>query len=161
RSSDLDAVDYLRYLWITTHGHTRSSDLFDRIKKERSSETTALDFAAELDQRSNDYAAILTPSHDAWSTFHQEVKSDIDTLRYLGVSQIRPLLLAAKVKFNEKEIARLFKNAVNWSVRCLITGVPSGNLEGAYSKTAKAIMDGNITKVDEEDVRVLVDCSDS
>jgi hypothetical protein len=51
---DGDAVDYLRYLWITTHGHTRSSDLFDRIKKERSSETTALDFAAELDQRSND-----------------------------------------------------------------------------------------------------------
>jgi len=146
---DGDAVDYLRYLWITTHGHTRSSDLFDRIKKEKSSETTALDFAGELDLRSNDYAAILTPSHDAWGTFHQEVKSDIDTLRYLGVSQIRPLLLAAKVKFNEKEIARLFKNAVNWSVRCLIAGVPSGNLEGAYSKTAKAIMDGNITKVDE------------
>ena len=32
---DGDAVDYLRYLWITTHGHTRSGDLFDRIKKRR------------------------------------------------------------------------------------------------------------------------------
>jgi hypothetical protein len=146
---DGDAVDYLRYLWITSHGHTRSGDLFDKIKKEKSSENTALDFAVEIDQRSNDYAAILTPSHEAWSTFHQEVKSDIDTLRYLGVSQIRPLLLAAKMKFNDKEIARLFKNAVNWSVRCLIAGVPSGNIEGAYSKNAKAITDGKVTKVEQ------------
>lgn len=146
---DGDAVDYLRYLWITTHGHTRSSDLFDRIKKEKTSETTALEFAAEIDGRSNDYAAVLTASHDAWSSFHQEVKSDIDTLRYLGVSQIRPLLLAALGKFSDKEIARLFKNAVNWSVRCLIAGVPSGNLEGAYSKTAKLVSEGKITKVDQ------------
>ena len=146
---DGDIVDYLRYYWITGHGHTRSTDLFDRIKKENASENTAMNLSADIDQRSNDYVAILTPSHDAWITFHQEVKSDIDTLRYLGVSQIRPLLLAAFGKFNEKEIARLFKNAVNWSVRCLITGVPSGNLEGAYSRNAKAISDGKITKVDQ------------
>ena len=92
---DGDVVDYIRYFWITTHGHTRSNELFDNIKGEVNSEATALTWAAELESRSNDYAAILTPSHDAWSTFHQEVKSDLDTLRYLGVSQIRPLLLAA------------------------------------------------------------------
>lgn len=146
---DRDAVDYLRYLWIADHGHTRSSDLFDRIKKEKTSEITGMEFAVELDERSNQYAAILTPSHDTWSTFHQEVKSDIDTLRYLGVSQIRPLLLSAVTKFNEKEIARLFKNAVNWSVRCLIAGVPSGNLEAAYSRTAKAVSEGKITNVEQ------------
>ena len=27
---DRDAVDYLRYLWIADHGHTRSTDLFDK-----------------------------------------------------------------------------------------------------------------------------------
>lgn len=41
------------------------------------------------------------------------------------------------------------KNAVNWSVRCLIAGVPSGNLEGVYSKNAKAISDGAITSVEQ------------
>jgi hypothetical protein len=146
---DGDVVDYLRYFWITTHGHTRSGDLFDRIKKEVNNEATVLAWAATLESRANDYAAILTPSHDAWSTFHLEVRTDLDTLRYLGVSQIRPLLLAAFGKFGNKELVRLIKNAVNWSVRCLIVGVPSGNLEGGYSKNAHAISNGTITTVEE------------
>ena len=142
-------VDYIRYFWITSHGHTRSSDLFDKIKKEVNSEVTALSWASLLESRSNDYAAILTPSHDAWSTYHQEVRSDLDTLRYLGISQIRPLLLSAIGKFSDKELARLITNAVNWSVRCLIVGVASGNLEGVYSKNAKAITEGAIKSVGE------------
>jgi len=75
-----------------------------------------------LENRANDYAAVLTPSHDAWSTHHQEVKADLDTLRYLGVSQVRPLLLAAFGKFHDKELARLIKNAVNlrYSAECFI-----------------------------------------
>ena len=146
---DGDTVDYIRYFWITTHGHTRSADLFDKIKREVNSEATALGWLAILENRAHDYAAILTPSHDAWRPYHQEVKSDLDTLRYLGISQIRPLLLAAYGRFSEKEMARLIKNAVNWSVRCLIVGVPSGNLEGTYSKTAKAISDGAIKSVDD------------
>jgi len=134
---DGDVVDYIRYLWITTHGHTRSADLFDKIKNEVNSEATALSWSATLENRANDYAAILTPSHEAWSTSHLEVRTDLDTLRYLGISQVRPLLLAAFGKFDDKELTRLIKNAVNWSVRCLVTGVPSGNLEGVYSKNAK------------------------
>lgn len=74
---DGDVVDYIRYFWITTHGHTRSSDLFDKIKKEVNSEATALSWVSVLEARANDYAAILTPSHDAWSTYHQEVKADL------------------------------------------------------------------------------------
>jgi len=30
---DGDAVDYIRYFWITTHGHTRRSDLFEKLRK--------------------------------------------------------------------------------------------------------------------------------
>ena len=146
---DGDVVDYIRYLWITTHGQTRSGDLFDKIKKEVNSEATALQWLSTVETRANDYAAILTPSHDAWSSSHQEVKADIDTLRYLGVSQIRPLILAAYGKFSDKELVRLIKNAVNWSVRCLISAVPSGTLEGVYSKNAKGISDGAIKSVDD------------
>jgi len=146
---DGDAVDYLRYFWITTHGHTRSGDLFDSVKSEVNSASTALAWAETLQKRADDYAAILTPTHDAWSTYHQEIRAQLDTLRYLGVSQNRPLLLAAFGKFSDKELTRLIKNAVNWSVRCLAAGVPSGNLEGSYSRTAKAISDGTITDVAE------------
>jgi uncharacterized protein DUF1524 len=123
--------------------------LFDKIKKNVNSEATALQWASTLETQSNNYAALLTPSHDAWSTYHQEIRADLDTLRYLGISQIRPLLLAAFDKFSDNELARLIKNAVNWSVRCLIAGVPSGNLEGVYSKNSKSISDGAIKSVDE------------
>jgi len=68
-------------------------------------------------------------------------------MRYLGVTQIRPLLLAAFGEFSKKEMEKLLKVSVNWSVRFLISGVPSGNLEGYYSRSAKKISEGNIKTV--------------
>lgn len=146
---DGDVVDYIRYFWITTHGPTRVNDLFDNIKNEVNSEATAVSWVSALDARASDYAAILTPSHDKWSKSHQEVRATVDTLRYLGVSQIRPLLLAAFGIFGEKEISLLFKAAVNWSVRCLVSGVPSGTLEGHYSRSAKKVTEKQIHNVSE------------
>ncbi len=144
---DGDIVDFIRYYWVTTHGPTRVNVLFDQIKAELTNEATVIAFVSNLDSRATDYAAILTPTHDAWSGYHQEVRATIDTLRYLGVSQIRPLLLAAYGKLKPKEIVKLFRLAVSWSVRFLVTGTPSGTLEGFYSRTAKKISDGTITDV--------------
>ncbi len=145
---DGDIVDYIRYFWITTHGPTRVNDLFDNIKAEVNSEATVISWLSTLEARANDYVAILTPSHDAWGKAHQEIRATIDTLRYLGVSQIRPLLLGAFGVFDDKEYERLLKSAVNWSVRCLISGVPSGTLEGHYSRGAKKISERVITTVE-------------
>jgi hypothetical protein len=119
------------------------------LKDDREASIITQQSLISLARRGQENAAILTPSHDAWSTYHQEVRAQLDTLRYLGVSQIRPLLLAAFGKFTANEMQRLIKNSVNWSVRCLITGVPSGNLEGVYSRTAKSISDGNLKDVDD------------
>ena len=145
---DGDVVDYLRYLWISENGHTRSSVLFDRIKANVNSESTVVAFADKIELRSSDYAAILTPSHPKWSTYHPEIGMDIQTLRDLNVSQVLPLLLAALQQFKPMDIERLFKNAVNWSVRCLLSGVSSANLEGHYSKNAKAITDKKLTTIE-------------
>jgi hypothetical protein len=144
---DGDVVDYIRYFWVTTHGPTRLNDLFDEIKATATSEATTVTFLTSLDLRASDYAVILTPTHDFWSSYHQEVRSNIDTLRYLGVSQIRPLLLASIGKFAKNELEGLFRLAVNWSVRFLIVGTSSGTLEGYYSRTAKKITDGLVVDV--------------
>lgn len=141
---DGDLVDYLRYLWITTHGPTRSSKLFDQIKKEVNSEPTVVNWVANAESRANDYAALLTSSHQAWNQYHQEVRGTIATLRYLGVSQVRPLLLAAYGKFDPKPMSKLLKLAVNWSVRFLVSGTQSGTIEGHYSRNARAITAGDI-----------------
>jgi hypothetical protein len=57
--------------------------------------------------------------------------------------------LAAFGKFTDKEMEKLLAAAVNWSVRVLLTGVPSGTLEGHYSKNAKRVTDGAIKTVDD------------
>jgi hypothetical protein len=144
---DGDIVDYIRYYWITGHGHTRSNELFDEIKREVTNEAHAVSWSTQLELRAHDYAALYTSSHDAWSGYHPGVRVRVETLRFLGVSQVRPLLLAAFGKFSPKEMAALLAAAVNWSVRVLLTGVPSGTLEGHYSKNAKKVTDGVITGV--------------
>ncbi len=146
---DGDIVDYIRYFWITNHGQTRSNELFDKLKGEVNSEATAIQWLTRLEARANDYAALYTSSHDAWNSYHQETRATIETLRYLGVSQVRPLLLAAYGIFPQVEMEKLLAAAVNWSVRCLLSGVPSGTLEGHYSKNAKAITEGRIRDVAE------------
>lgn len=146
---DGDLVDYIRYFWITTHGQTRSSELFDQLKKEVNSEHTAASWVGKLEARADDYAALLTSSHQAWNGYHQEVRATVETLRFLGVSQVRPLLFAAYAVFGRGEMERLLKLAVNWSVRCLLSGVPSGTLENHYSKNAKKLTDGSIKNLKE------------
>jgi hypothetical protein len=122
---------------------------FDEIKREVSNETHAISWAAQLETRAHDYAALYTSSHDAWNGYHPEVRARVETLRFLGVTQVRPLLLAAFGKFSPKEMEKLLAAAVNWSVRVLLTGVPSGTLEGHYSKNAKKVTDGAIKTVDD------------
>jgi hypothetical protein len=56
-------------------------------------------------------------------------------------------LLAAIGKFNQKELAKLIHACVAWSVRCLIAGVPSGTLEGYYSRNALKITKGEAKNV--------------
>jgi hypothetical protein len=144
-----DIVDYIRYFWITGHGHTRSNVLFDEIKREVSNEAHAISWTEKLEMRAHDYAALYTSSHDAWNGYHPEVRARVETLRFLGVTQVRPILLAAFGKFTDKEMEKLLAAAVNWSVRVLLTGVPSGTLEGHYSKNAKRVTDGAIKTVDD------------
>ncbi len=59
---------------------------------------------------------------------------------------MRPLLLAAVLKLSKKEIGLLL-SCICWSVRCLISGIPSGTLEGYYGRTAAKIAKGEITTV--------------
>jgi hypothetical protein len=153
---DGDVVDYIRYFWIAGHGHTRSNELFDKIKSEVTKKGASVTWTAKLEEQANAYTALLTASHDAWNEHGPEMRKAIATLRFLDVSQIRPVLLAAFGKFSKKELIRLVKTSINWSVRCLLSGVPSGTLEGYYSRGAKKIFDGAVTDVDDLAKEMLV-----
>jgi hypothetical protein len=108
------------------------------------SKTAAMDLAADLETRAGEYAALLNASHEIWAKYGPDMKNHIRDLRTLPVRQIRPILMAALGKFNDKELVKLFGACINWSVRCLLSGVPSGTLESYYSETAKNITNGQI-----------------
>lgn len=137
-----NVVEYVRCFWITEHGHTRTKDLFDEIKKEVTSPTKAVAFATKLERTAQDYAAIIMSSHEQLAKRGEEVAVKIDTIREFGVTQLRPLILAAFRKFKPMEFSKLLDGCVTWTVRTLIAGVPSGTIEGHYSKNALAVTNG-------------------
>ena len=142
-------VEYVRCFWITGHGHTRTKVLYDKIKEKTANKTKAVALASELEIVSQDYAAILLSSHEKLSDRGQNVRTKIEVLRSLGVTQIRPLLLAAFQTFSKKEFDKLLDACVSWSVRSLLAGVPSGTLERYYSTNAFGIREGKIKKAGE------------
>ncbi|HNY41555.1 MAG TPA: DUF262 domain-containing HNH endonuclease family protein, partial [Bryobacteraceae bacterium] len=140
-------VEYIRFFWIAAHGPTRTKDLYDFIKRDVTNKTKAVRLATDLEATIHHYAAVLTSSHDEWSSYRPGVRAKISTLRQLGVTQIRPLLLAAFPKFSRKEMEKLLDACISWSVRSLLGGVPSGTLEGYYGRAAYAVTHGTATNV--------------
>ncbi|HBR56274.1 MAG TPA: hypothetical protein DEA22_02185, partial [Blastocatellia bacterium] len=145
-SSEEVVMEYLRCYWIANNGHTRSKDLYDKIKAKVKTPSQAVNLAAKLEQSARDYAAIITSSHEKWSSRGATLRTKIETLRLLGITQLRPVLLAAINNFNNKEFDALVEACVSWSVRSLLGGVSSGNIEADYSRTALKITNREITK---------------
>lgn len=142
-------VTYIRHLWISQHGPTRTRDLFDRIKQDIKGKQAAIDLANELANNAVRYAALLNPAHEMWNPYGPSARKHIDTLRNLGMEQLRPLLLSAIKQFPEGEINRFLLTIVCWAVRFLIIGSSgSGVLEGHYGRNAYEISEGRITTTD-------------
>ena len=142
---DGDIVEFIRYYWIVKHGHIRTNDLFSKMKLQVSTKPASVEWSTNLEIGASQYVAILTSSNEAWLRYDPVVRQSIETLRaVLGVSAIRPLLLAVHNNFSRAEQTKVWQLAVNWSVRCLISGIPSGTLEGYYNRNAKGVTDGVI-----------------
>lgn len=130
-------VTFIRQFWLSAKSHSTKDELYANIKRKVNSETKALELLADLAASSLRYAAILNPSDEMWNRFqgHESIRYQIEVLNFIRVSQGRPLLLAAIAKFSNtpKQLEKIFKTIVNWSVRLLISGkLGSGSLEEKY-----------------------------
>jgi hypothetical protein len=120
--------------------------LYDKIKDNTANKTKALTLASDLEVASQNYAAIILSSHERLADRGENVRTKIANITQLGVTQLRPLLLAAFQKFSKTEFDKLLDACVSWSVRTLLAGVPSGTVERPYSTSALAITEGKIKK---------------
>ena len=144
-ASEPELKNFVRHCWTATHGMTRERELYDAIKKVISSKAKAVEFAKALAKASAFYAGLSNPASDQWDDYQPIVRQSIEVLDQLGVTQLRPLVLAIFQHFSPDEIAKTLPAIVAWSVRFLICGSGgSGTLETAYADRAKDVSGGKI-----------------
>lgn len=141
-----DVKVFIRQAWIAGHGLTREKQLYDAIKKQISSKAKAVDYAKQLAKQAITYAALRNPSHERWKNYNDTVTEALEVFDMVGVTQIRPLLIAVFEKFAEAEVNKAIPMMVAWTVRFLVRGSGgSGTLEMYYADRAKEVFDGTIT----------------
>lgn len=144
--SEPELKNFIRHHWVASHGMTRERELYDTIKKNVKSKALAVEFAKSLAKAAPVYAALGNPSSELWEDYDAAVKQSIEVLDQLGVTQLRPLLMAIFTHFNVDQTAKALPMIVAWTVRFLICGSGgSGTLEAAYAIRAGEVSSGKIS----------------
>lgn len=141
---------FLRHFWSSKYGLVREKDLYRNIRSRISTAANALDFAHELVNNANYYAAILSPDHEFWSEASAKAHERVATLSLLGLEQYRPMLLSALAHLQMEELENLLRLLISWSVRLLIVGgLGGGAIENNYCSLAQAIRNGQLKSIKE------------
>ncbi len=149
-SDDPLVVTYLRHFSMAKYGLIREKELFSAIKRRITNKKLALAFSSELSESAKIYSALINTEHEYWSSYDAKVRTYVSTLNLLGMTQIRPLLLAILTNFDKKKVSESFKKLVSVAVRFqIVGGVGGGSLERLYADTAKSIADNKITSTRE------------
>lgn len=149
-SDDPLVVTYLRHFSMAKYGLIREKELFGVIKKKITNKKMALAFSGELSDSAKTYSALINTDHEYWSGHDPAVGAHVATLNLLGMTQIRPLLLAILNKFEKKKIKEAFRVLVSVAVRFqIVGGVGGGSLEKIYADTAKSVAEGEISTAKE------------
>ncbi|TNH14686.1 DUF262 domain-containing protein [Halomonas sp. BL6] len=144
-SDDPLTVTYIRHFAMARYGLVREKDLFSLLKTKITSKRGSLKFSTELADTVRIYTALLNTDHDYWNDFSNDVAYSVSTFNLLGMTQIRPLLLALLNKFSAKKVSEAFKKLVSAAVRYqMVGGIGGGTLERVYSDTAKAVTEEKI-----------------
>lgn len=144
-----EVVGFIRQTYSAGHGLTREKELFSKIKSEVTGKQNAVELAEELRKDAVLYQALLNPMHPVWKKYAPSAASHVSTLNFLGLTRIRPLILAVLGTFNQTELEKTLRRAVSWAVRLTVLGnIGSGSVEEAFCQRAKEIKDGTITTAD-------------
>lgn len=144
-----DFVTFLRHYWSSVRGATRERDLYRSLRSAIQESSAATEFTFELASTSDQYAALLDPTHPLWSDYPAAAGQSVKTLLFLQLGQYRPLLLAAMREFSSEEFARLAQAVVCWNVRGLIAGgIGGGTTERAYASAGVNVRAGKLTSTE-------------
>lgn len=142
-------VDFIRQAYSSRHGIIREKELFGEIKKKVTGKQNAVQLADDLRTSAVLFQALLAPSQLASKGYSVSAVRHIETLNFLGLTRIRPLLLAIMEKFDQKNVEISLKRSVSWAVRlAVVGGLGSGSVEEAFCQRAKEVRAGTLKDAD-------------
>jgi len=130
---------------MSKYGVVREKDLFGLIKRKITSKKLALAFSTELRDTARTYTALINTDHEFWTEYDPKVRECVSAFNLLGMTQMRPLLLAIIERFDRKQLILAFQKLEAVAVRFqVVGGGGGGSLERIYSETAKQVTEGKI-----------------
>jgi hypothetical protein len=134
------ADDFLKTWWTSRHGRVQTAQLFPRFRDSIRLVPEVTKTAADMLRASEQYAALEIADDPLWADFSETAKGHIRALKVLGSAQMHPVLLAALVRWDPREIERLLRLLEVIIVRYqLIGGGRTGKLEIGCARLAVAI----------------------
>jgi len=150
--------NFVRHYWISKKGVVRTQELFTSIKNDSQSPAQVLGFSEQLQKVSTQYASLVNPSSPAWNQYPASARNALEALKTLGISQTRPLLLAAIENLPAVEAGKLLTALEGWAVRLIAAGsIGTGALEQVFGNLAKDISDGKLKSAKEVEAQIKGD----
>lgn len=143
--STVKADSFLRAFWASRRGALDGSKLFKQFKKEYADPTAAYDVSLDMRSAAERYVSLTDSEDPIWAPYGEAAKQSVSALSIIGASQLHPVLLAALVKFEHREMVRLLRLLEVLAVRYqLVARGRPGRIESLGARAAKAISDGVI-----------------
>ncbi|MCG2659317.1 MAG: DUF262 domain-containing HNH endonuclease family protein [Kiritimatiellae bacterium] len=141
-----DVSRFLRHLWLSKFGDLKAKGLYTEIKEHLTSHSiTSIDFAQSCSDACEDYLKLL----EVDKSLPKDALGDVEGLvRYLGVQNCLPLLLAAYQCLSQSDFIKLLRTTTSLYVRHTLIGNQNPlELETVFYDAAREIRAQTESKV--------------
>jgi uncharacterized protein with ParB-like and HNH nuclease domain len=143
--------DFVRHEWNSRNKSATKTELFRRIKSQITTSEESFNYINKLYTQSFNYSALLEPNNEMWGSSEynadeqHKVKSILDLFVKFKIVQPIPLLLAAKIKFDNSSFVKLLRYIEVLSVRYnIICNLSPNDQENLYKNLANQVSNSNI-----------------
>jgi hypothetical protein len=141
--------ELLRHHFGCHHRHVRRERLLTAVRNHAATREDAFQLLERLEDDAELFSALLDPGHSFWRE-SRAAQRCVRLLNLLRVTQIYPVLFAARARFAAREFEKLLKLAVVLSFRHNIGGRRApGRMEPVYNGAAIAIREGAVSRTGE------------
>jgi hypothetical protein len=138
--------EFLRHYFNSHHPFVRQERLFRRIREEVGTAEQSIELVRDLEAASISYRALGDPDDEYWRDFPGGGEL-VRALVLFGVSQYKPLALAALRKLDADESVKVLRDCVTLSFRFnVISRLGTHELEKRFNEAALAVENESVTK---------------